>query len=123
MKYGAKPERTQGRAISENVATRLEEYLAPLLASLNSMLDKRLVKTFLGLLAVIISFRGYRHGLLLSELGGYLLPPGQAPAGTKRLSNLLHGKWSYRLIEQFVWKQAKVRLEQLEAVKEKILLL
>ena len=123
MKYGAKPERTQGRAVSENVATRLEEYLAPLLASLNSLLDKRLVKTFLGLIAVIISFRGYRHGLLLSELGGYLLPPGQAPAGTKRLSNLLHGRWSYRLIEQFVWKQAKVRLEQLEAVKEKILLL
>lgn len=79
MKYGAKPERTQGRAVSENVATRLEEYLAPLLASLNSLLDKRLVKTFLGLIAVIISFRGYRHGLLLSELGGYLLPQDRPP--------------------------------------------
>jgi hypothetical protein len=52
-----------------------------------------------------------------------LLPPGHAPAGTKRLSNLLHGKWSYKIIEQFLWSQAKGRLEQLESLKEKALLL
>jgi hypothetical protein len=34
-------------------------------------------------------------GLLLSELGGYLLGPDQAPAGTKRISNLVHAAdWS-----------------------------
>jgi hypothetical protein len=113
MKYDRKTEQVQGKAVSQEIATRLEDYLSSLLISLSELVDKRLVKTFLGLVGVIISFRGYRHGLLLSELGGYLMPPGQAPAGTKRLSNLLHGKWSYNL-----WQEAKTRLDQLEQLKE-----
>jgi hypothetical protein len=33
--------------------------------------------------------------LILTELGGYLLSPDQAPAGTKRISNLIHAAdWS-----------------------------
>lgn len=123
MKYDAKEAQGQGRALSQDITTRIEAYVSPLLSHLTTLLDKRLVRTFLGLITVIISFRGYRHGLLLSELGGYLLPPGHAPAGTKRLSNLVHGKWSYKVIEQFLWNQAKARLEDLEALKEKILLL
>lgn len=55
------------------------------------------MRTFLRLIEVIIGFRGYSQGLLLSELGGYLLNPSQAP-GTKRISHLLQGKWSYKLI-------------------------
>lgn len=113
----------QAKALSQDIATRLEAYLAPLLSSLHAVLDKRLVRTFVRLIEVIISFRGYRQGLLLSELGGYLKPPGQAPAGTKRLSNLLHGAWSYKLIETFLWQGAKTRLAQLEHLKEKVLLL
>lgn len=81
MKYDRKTEASQGRGISEDLAQRLEGYISPLLETLTNMLDKRLVKTFLGFIAVIISFRGYGHGLLLSELGGYLMPPGQATAG------------------------------------------
>jgi hypothetical protein len=67
MKYDGKSGEIQGRVISKDVAQGLEGYVSPLLETLNSSLDKRLVKTFIGLLGVIIRFRGYRHGLLLSE--------------------------------------------------------
>jgi hypothetical protein len=123
MNYDEKKEKVQAKALSQEIAKRLEAYLAPLVVNLTGLLDKRLVRTFVGLIEVIISFRGYRHGLLLSELGGYLMPPGQAPAGTKRLSNLLHGLWSYKLIEQFLWQGAKARVAQLEVAKEKALFL
>ena len=95
MDYGDKKFETQALKLSEDLGKRLEEYLRPLLGNLEKVLDKRLVRTFLQLIGVIISFRGHSQGLLLSELGGYLLNPMQAPAGTKRISNLLHGQWSY----------------------------
>lgn len=50
-------------------------FLRPLLVELNGRLDRRLVRTFLGLVIVIITHRHRNQGLLLSELGGYLLPP------------------------------------------------
>lgn len=69
-------------------------------------MDKRLVRAFAQTTAVIISFRHREHGLLLSELGGYILSPDQAPTGTKRISNLLRSKrWGYELIERFLWQQ------------------
>ena len=123
MNYDEKKGKIQAQGLSQEVAERLEAYVAPLVTSLNTVLDKRIGRTFVGLIKVIISFRGYRHGLLLSELGGYLMPPGQAPAGTKRLSNLLHGKWSYKVNETFLWQGAHARLKQLEEAKEKALLL
>jgi hypothetical protein len=60
-------------------------------------------------------FRNRAHGLLLSELGGYLLSPSHAPAGTKRLSNLLRcDKWASDLVGDYLWKQAAKRQEQLQ---------
>jgi hypothetical protein len=54
------------------------------------------------------------HGLLLSELGAYLLTPEQAPAGTKRLSNLLRSpRWTAHLIADWLWQQADARLRAL----------
>ncbi len=51
---------------------------------------------------VIISFRHASQGLLLSELGGYLLSPAQAQAGTKRISNLLRSRrWGYQFSSAF----------------------
>ena len=86
----------------------------PLLALLDACLDVRLVRTFLATVETILAFRNRAHGLLLSELGAYLLGPHQAPAGTKRLSNLLRSsKWSADLIGQYLWHQAKHRHEQL----------
>ena len=80
------------RQKSGELEERCYEFLYGLLAGLDHCLDRRLVETFLGLVLVIIIYRNRPQGLLLSELGGYLKPVWQAPAGTKRISNLLRSK-------------------------------
>ena len=72
-------------AYSQQLAARLVEFVHPLLERLDKQVDKRLVRTFLLTLQAIITFRHSQYGLLLSELGAYVLSPGQAPAGTKRV--------------------------------------
>lgn len=71
---------------------RLQEFLSPLLNLLDEYLDKRLVQTFSLLTEAIVRFRHRNHGLLLSELGAFVLSADKAPAGTKRISNLLRSK-------------------------------
>lgn len=94
---------------SQAIVTQLERFVAPLLAELDARLDKRLVRTFLRTLSAILTFRHSRYGLLLSELGGYITSPDKAPAGTKRLSNLLRStRWGYRIVGQFLWERASV---------------
>jgi hypothetical protein len=69
-------------------------------------LDKRLMATFFATLQAIFVHRHNLCGLLLSELGGYLLSPAQAPAGTKRLTNLLRSRrWETTVIARFLWRQ------------------
>ena len=93
--------------ISQGLTVQLAQFLYPLLVELNRLLDKRLVRTFAQLVPVILSFRDRANGLLLSELGGYLLSAEHAPAGTKRLSNLLHSpRWKASLIARFLWQRA-----------------
>ncbi len=112
----------EGKLQSAVLAERLAVFLAPLVSSLDAQLDKRLVQTFVRLVQVIISFRHATHGLLLSELGGYLLSPAQAPAGTKRISNLLRsGRWTYHLIERFLWLRAQAFVKQLEPEGQDVL--
>ncbi len=83
------------------------------------VLDKRLVRTFLRAVQVIIEFHHHAYGLLLSELGTYILTPSQAPAGTKRLSNLLRSsKWTCSLFERFHGPRADARLTSLEEAGE-----
>ncbi len=104
------------------MASQLETFLHPLLLWLDASLDKRLVRTFLRTVQAILQFRHRAHGLLLSELGAYLLSPAQAPAGTKRLSNLLHSpKWAASLIERFLWDQASSRWTTLAEAGEEAL--
>ena len=92
---------------------RLSGFLSPLLQLLDERLDRRLVHTFSLLVATIIRFRHRQHGLLLSELGAYLLSPAKAPAGTKRISNLLRStKWHYGLVSDWLRVQAKATLQQ-----------
>lgn len=101
--------------MAQYLASQLEAFLQPLLLWLDTTLDKRLVRTFLHTVQAILQFRHRAHGLLLSELGAYLLSPAHAPTGTKRLSNLLHSpRWAASLIEQFLWNQADARLTALE---------
>src|SRR3954451_15253467 len=99
-------------------------FLQPLLDDLDARIDRRLVQTFVRTIDAIIRFRNRPHGLLLSELGGYLLDPAHAAAGTKRLSNLLRSsKWSAQLSEDFLWQRATSSLEDLEAQEKEALVL
>lgn len=117
MDYASNLPREQ---VSGEMARRIgecpEAFVQPLLVELEKCLDKRLVRTFLTTLQVIVQFRRRAQGLLLSELGAYILPPDRAPAGTKRLSNLLRSKkWASKQIEQFLSQDAHERLNELEA--------
>jgi len=99
--------------MAQGMGAQLAHFLLPLLVQLDGLLDKRLVRTFLQTIEVIITRRSRAHDLLLSELGAYLETPDKAPAGTKRLSNLLHStKWGAWLIAQFLWQRATQQLEQ-----------
>ena len=83
-------------------------FLLPLLRELNRQLDRRLVQTFLDLVVVIVLHRHRNQGLVLSELGAHLLGAAHAPAGVKRIANLLHSiRWSGRVVEDFLWAQAE----------------
>ena len=104
---------------AEELQQRVMERLKELLAELDEYIDRRLVRTLVRTVMAILTFRNGSQGLLLSELGGYILEPGQAPAGTKRLSNLLHSqKWGHWLIEQFLWRAGEERVKRLKAERE-----
>ena len=103
-----------GQEESQQVGESLEGFVGLLARWLDERLDKRLVRTFMLTLKAILVLRHTKYGLLLSELGAYILTADKAPAGTKRLSNLLRStKWSYRLIEDFLWQQAKAQVQSL----------
>jgi hypothetical protein len=53
---------------SRQIEGSLVKMLWPILVKLNQKLDRRLVKTFLGLVMAIILHRHRNNGLLLSEL-------------------------------------------------------
>ena len=94
---------------------QLQHFIQPLLQRLDQLLDRRLVTTFGALLSCIIRFRHNSLGLLLSELGGKLLGEQAAPAGTKRISNLLRNKgWDHHLIEHFLLEKAQAEAQRLQ---------
>ena len=100
------------------------QYLSPVQESLDRQIDKRLVRTFYDLFVTILVFRNRAMGLLLSELGGYICGFDRAPAGTKRISNLLRSKkWTARLIDQFLFDRTKNRIERLQQAGKRPLLL
>lgn len=99
---------------ARQVEAQLVNLCWPLLVKLNQKLDRRLVNTFLGLVMAIIMHRHRNQGLLLSELGGYLLGAEHCRAGTKRISNLVHSeKWEAGLIEDYFWQVGTQRVEEL----------
>jgi hypothetical protein len=98
--------------MAQGLAGHLGLFLAPLVFQLDRVMDKRLLRTLVQTVQTIICFRDRINGLLLSELGGYLLHPSQAPAGTKRLSNLLHSpKWRAQDVDTYLWQQAEQQVE------------
>lgn len=87
----------------------LYDFLRPLLQLLNQQIDRRLVRTFMGLVMALLRHRHRNNGLLLSELGGHLPGPERCRAGTKRISKLLHSeKWRSKLLSSFLWKRQRM---------------
>lgn len=100
--------------LAATLHTHLVQFLQPLGTQLASKLDIRLVQTAFDLVQVILTHRHRSLSLLLSELGGHLLGPAQAPAGTKRISNLIHSPgWSADDISTLLWSQAQERVHVL----------
>lgn len=103
---------------------QIEYYLGHWLIELDGVLDKRLVRTFVDLFIGILRFRNRAFGLVLSQLGGIVDHPTHAPAGTKRISNLLRSnKWTHSLIETFLLSKGVERVNALEKAQNQVLFL
>ena len=99
---------------SKVLEEKLVQLLWPVLVELKQRVDRRLVKTFLGLGLAMVIHRHRNHGLLLSELGSYLWSPEHCQAGTKRISHLVHStKWEAGVIAEFLWQAGTQRVEAL----------
>jgi hypothetical protein len=102
------------RPLAAEMRARLTQFVRPVMTKLAHKIDIRLVQTACDLVQVILTHRHRAVGLLLSELGGYLLGPAHAPAGTKRISTLIHAKnWSADDINAALWKEATARVQTL----------
>lgn len=95
------------------IVQKVTNYLCPLIKKFQSKVDKRFSYTFYDTFYGMLSHRDKTNSLLLSELGGYINGPQHAPAGTKRLSNLLACEgWSHEWIEQALLDKSKERLSK-----------
>jgi hypothetical protein len=115
----------EAQHLSLEVAQLLETYLTPLLLLLDRLLDKRLVRTFVQVCAAILRFRNSKQGLLLSELGSYMDGYDglsvSAPAGTKRVGNLIRSlKWSILHINQYLLEEADKEVKKLREEGKRI---
>lgn len=98
---------------SEFILKKSEVYFGDFFTCLDAKIDNRLVKTFYKLFIAIIIFREKSKGLILSELGAYIIRPDKAPAGTKRISNLLRSsKWGAKIIDDFLFSKTQKRLKE-----------
>lgn len=119
MKRGtSKWEKVQEGRELEN---RCGEFLKPFLEELDQVLDRRLVKTFLDLVLVILMHRHQNNGLLLRELGDSLLGGERGLAGVKRIASLVHSvKWESVWIWNYLWKRANEKVQELVGQKEEV---
>lgn len=119
MESIAEREGVQGSGIAEEMREMLKGYLGTFLAVLDKKVDARLVRTAQKTVEAIIENRDGRNGLLLSELGGYITDGAHAPAGTKRLGNLIRSeKWSGEEIAAFLSATGDARVTALTAAGE-----
>ncbi len=106
---------------AEVLSQRCWLFLRSFLRELHEQLDRRLVKTFLDLVMVILMHRHRNNGLLLSELGDELLGGGHGPAGVKRIAKVLHSsKWESGMIERYLWRKGDERVFSLLDPQEDI---
>jgi hypothetical protein len=117
MKKGTS--KREKRQASREVENQCWEYLKPLLEDLHRRVDRRLVKTLLDLVLVILMHRHRNNGLLLSELGDHLLGGERGPAGVKRIARLLHSvKLKSVLIVNYLWQRANEKVKELREQNE-----
>lgn len=117
-KRTSKEEKAQEGRTLEN---RCWAFLQPVLEELHRKVDRRLVKTFLDLVLVILMHRHGNNGLLLSELGDHLLGGERGPAGVKRIASLVHSvRWKSSLIVNYLWKCADEKVKALREQQEAI---
>ncbi len=116
---GQRKDEIDDSKLSAALSQQMIAFLAPLLVRLDAYLDKRLVRTFVRTLDPMLIFRQRPGGLLLSELGAFITSPAHAPAGTKRLGNLIRSpRWSASLLDAYHWHLAQQRQTELEAAGE-----
>lgn len=117
-KRTSKGEKAQEGRTLEN---RCWAFLQPVLEELHRKVDRRLVKTLLDLVLVILMHRHRNNGLLLSELGDHLLGGERGPAGVKRIASLVHSvRWKSSLIVNYLWKCADEKVKALREQQEAI---
>jgi len=103
---GLVSEELAGSPLATELAQRCGAFLHPLLVQLDAQLDRRLVRTLAHSVCALVQHRHRALALLLSELGAYLAGPEHAPAGTKRLANLLHSpRWEADVIARYLLAQ------------------
>lgn len=112
------PKESELKRLAEQDGTHLLRFLYPLVQQLHSTVDIRPLRTLVQTVEAILAFRDSTHGLLLSELGGYL-DGLEGGGGTKRLGTLVrHQEWKASDIDSFVWQRADARLQQWEQIGE-----
>src|SRR5689334_14014023 len=110
------------RPLAAEMRARLTQFVRPVMTRLAQHLDIRLVQTARDLVQVMLTHRHRAVGLLLSELGSYLLGPAHAPAGTKRISTLIHAaNWSADDINAALWQEASARVQTLTQDRNAVL--
>ena len=126
-KYDIVQENEQdAQKLAQELAHELELFLSPLLIVLDTLLDKRLVRTIVQCCAAIIRFRNSKQGLLLSELGSYMDGyhglSKNAAAGTKRVGNLIRSlKWNILHIDRYLLEEADKEVKKLKEAGKRIL--
>src|SRR5258708_24574337 len=113
---------------SQQLSGLLERFLLPFVQQLDTLLDKRLVRTLLECLVAIIRLRNNPQALWRSELGSYLSGyEGEAhsdTAGTKRVGKLLRSvKWTVDLIDRYLLEKADEEVQKLKEQGKRILCL
>src|SRR5215831_11984815 len=108
---GLVSEELAGSPLATELAQRCGAFLHPLLVQLDAQLDRRLVRTFAHSVCALVQHRHRALALLLSELGAYLAGPEHAPAGTKRLANLLHSpRWQAADLAAYLLEQGRAQV-------------
>jgi hypothetical protein len=115
------PEEEGDRWLAGWVAQQCHEFLDPLLTRLDEKLDVRLVRTLADTVMAIVRNRNRASALLLSELGSVIAGPKHAPAGTKRLANLVHSpRWQAQDVQdQLLDEGLSLMLDEARRVGER----